>query len=240
MVTAIGEARFQRLLARSTPLTEADIRRLSPMLILSPHQDDETLGAGGLIATAAALGLRPRVAYLTDGGASHVGSPTWSRERLARLRAEEALAALGDLGVPPEDVQFLGWPDAAPHAPGDADHIATVAALKRWFTPASVWSTWSGEAHCDHLATAQLAEAYRGEVPGFAYVVWGWNEVALDDFDQPLSLHCPNTVGPRTRAVARHASQLGNLITDAPDAFRLPPEVVAVTARTSEVYFQLP
>ena len=86
MVAPLGEERFQRLLARSTPMDVAELRRLSPMLILSPHQDDETLGCGGLLATVSALGLRPRVAYLTDGSASHRGSTYWTRERLARLR----------------------------------------------------------------------------------------------------------------------------------------------------------
>jgi LmbE family N-acetylglucosaminyl deacetylase len=244
MVTAIGEARFQRLLALSRPFDEADLRRLSPMLILSPHQDDETLGAGGLIATAAALGLAPRVAYLTDGGASHLGSRTWSREQLARLRRLEAIAALGELGVPPDDILFLGWRDAKPHAVGSLERDDTVSALKRWTAdrpPASVWSTWAGERHCDHLATAEVAEAFRDStVAGFAYVVWGWNEAALDDLADPRALFCPSTVERRVRALARHASQTTDLITDAPQAFRLPREVSAVTTRTSELYFEQP
>jgi LmbE family N-acetylglucosaminyl deacetylase len=247
MVTAVGEARFQRLLARSRPFDEADLRRLSPLLIVSPHQDDETLGAGGLIATASALGLRPRVAYLTDGGASHRGSSYWTRERLARLRAEEAIAALGDLGVPPDDILFLGWRDAQPHPLGSIERDNTVTALKRWTAdraPASVWSTWAGEAHCDHLATAQVAEAFRASSDprpaGFAYVVWGWNEEGLENAGDPRSLACPATVELRVRALARHASQTTDLIADAPQAFRLPADVAAVTSRTSEVFFGLP
>ncbi len=246
-MTAVGEARFQRLLARSRPLDEADLRRLSPMLILSPHQDDETLGAGGLIATAAGLGLRPRVAYLTDGGASHVGSPTWSRKRLAGVRAEEAIAALAELGVPPEDVLFLGWPDAKPFPVGSSEYADAVLALKRWTADrpvASIWSSWSGEAHCDHLAAAGLAEAFRNasdpKPAAFAYVVWGWKEAALDDVAAPRSLFCPATVNARAKALARHASQTTDLIADAAKGFRLPREVAAVTARTSELYLEAP
>ncbi len=245
-MTAVGEARFQRLLARSRPLDEADLRRLSPMLILSPHQDDETLGAGGLIATAAGLGLRPRVAYLTDGGASHVGSPTWSRERLAALRAKEAVAALGDLGVPAEDVLFLGWRDAEPHPAGSNAYDEALLALERWTAdrpPASVWSTWVGEAHGDHVATARVGEAFRAASDptpaAFAYIVWGWKEAALDDVAEPRSLYCPATVERRARALARHASQTTDLIADAAKAFRLPCAVAAVTARTSELYLEL-
>ena len=188
--------------------------------------------------------MRPRVAYLTDGGASHLGSRSWTREQLARLRSREAVAALGDLGVPPDDILFLGWRDAKPHAVGSLERDNTVLALKRWTAdrpPASIWSTWSGEAHCDHLATAQVAEAFRAAtVAGFSYVVWGWNEEALDDLADPRSLFCPATVDLRVRALRRHASQTTDLINDAAQAFRLPPEVAAVTSRTSEVYFGLP
>ncbi len=247
MVSAIGEARFQSLLVRSTPLDEAELRRLSPMLIISPHQDDETLGVGGLLATASGLGLRPRVAYLTDGSASHRGSTYWTRERLARLRKLEAIAALGDLGVPPGDILFLDWRDARPHPVGSIEHDNAVLALKRWTAdrpPASVWSTWDGEKHCDHEAAAGVAELFRaGADPrptGFAFVVWGWNEDALDTAANPRSLTCPETVWIRGRALARHESQTTNLISDAAEAFRLAPEVALVTTRTSEVYLELP
>lgn len=40
-------------------------------LILSPHPDDETLGAGAVVSEAAKAGRLAGVAYLTDGGASH-------------------------------------------------------------------------------------------------------------------------------------------------------------------------
>ena len=246
VVSAVGEARYRRLLGRSRPFDEAELRRLSPMLILSPHQDDETLGAGGLIATASALGLRPRVAYLTDGGASHRGSPSWTRERLARLRAEEAIAALDDLGVPPEDILFLGWRDAAPHAAGSIEHDNTVTALARWVAdrpPASIWTTWVGEPHCDHAAAAGVAAAFRETrdppIPGFAFLTWGWNDDALDAAPNPRSLFCPATVEVRGRALARHRSQTTDLIGDAPQAFRLPREFAAVTTRTSEIHLEL-
>ncbi len=247
MVSPLGGERFERLLARSAPLDEADLRRLAPMLILSPHQDDETLGCGGLLATAAALGLRPRVAYLTDGGASHLGSSYWTRERLARLRMEEAVAALGVLGVPPDDILFLGWWDAKPHPVGSIEHDNTVLGLKRWTAdrpPASIWSAWAGEAHCDHAAAAGVAAALRDSIDprpaGFSFIVWGWKEESLEDAPGPRSLFCPGTVETRTRALARHQSQTTDVISGAAQAFTLPLEVAALTTRTSEIYLELP
>jgi LmbE family N-acetylglucosaminyl deacetylase len=243
----VGDARFQRLLARARPFDEAELRRLSPMLILSPHPDDETLGCGGLIATAAALGLAPRVAFLTDGAASHRGSPSWPRRRLACLRRTEAIAALNDLGVPPGDVLFLDWPDAAPFDRDGPEHGEAVSALTRWTAdrpPASVWSSWSGEAHCDHVAADGVAEAFRSSLSprpkGFAFIVWGWTEAALDAAPNPRSLACPDTVDARARALARHRSQTTDLIGDAEVAFTLPPEVAAIVARPFEIHLELP
>ena len=247
MVSPIGEELYRRLLDRARPLDEDELRRLSPMLILAPHPDDETLGCGGLIATGSALGLRPRVAYLTDGGASHRGSTYWTRERLTRLRKEEAIAALRDLGVPPEDILFLDWRDAAPHPVGSIEHDNAVLALGRWTgdrRPASVWTTWAGEAHCDHAAAAGVADAFRKTrtppLAGFAFMVWGWREEALEDAPNPRTLSCPATVETRTRALARHQTQTTDMIDGAAEAFVIPPSVMALTSRTSEVYLELP
>lgn len=216
------------------------------MLILSPHPDDETLGCGGLIATASALGLRPRVAYLTDGDASHVGSRDWPRNRLGRLRQTEAIAALSDLGVPTDDVLFLGWRDAAPFPPSSVERTDTVPELGRWASfnpPTSVWSSWSGEGHCDHLAAAQVAASLRDALDprpaGFAFLVWGWLAETLDAAANPRSLACPATVEARTLALSRHRSQTTDMISDAAEAFTLSAEVKAITTRTSEIYLEL-
>ena len=145
MVKALGHAAWRKLRQGARPLDDARLAALSPLLVLAPHQDDETLGCGGLLATASRLGLEPRVAYLTDGAASHLGSPTWPRARLARARRREALAALAVLGVPQAQVQFLDWPDAHPFAADSADYRRSMAQLTAWMArvrPASVWAPW--------------------------------------------------------------------------------------------------
>ena len=247
MVAALGEAVFRDLLARCRPIEAAELRALSPMLILSPHPDDETLGCGGLLATASDLGLRPRVVYLTDGDASHRGSSYWTRERLGRLRRQEAIAALADLGVPPDDILFLGWRDAAPFPPGSIERDNTVLGLQRWTAfqpPASLWSPWSREGHCDHLAATEVAASLREALDprptAFSFVVWGWLLAELAQAESPRSLECAATVEVRTRALARHQSQTTDLISDATEAFTLSREVKAITQRTSEIYLELP
>jgi LmbE family N-acetylglucosaminyl deacetylase len=248
VVTAIGQPAWERLARSARPVDEARLRALSPMLILSPHPDDETLGCGGIIAAAADLGLRPRVAYLTDGSASHPGSAAWPRARLARIREREALGALAVLGVPRADVLFLRWRDAAPFAPGSAGYARTLKRLSTWassFAPRSVWSPWAGEAHCDHAAANGIARDLETSLeprPLFmTYLVWGWARRDLADHHgaaRVWRLACGGTVPRRIHALSRHRTQMASGTGDAPRGFRIPPKLAALARRPSEIHLE--
>ena len=248
MVNAIGHRTWLELKRRSRPIDEASLRALSPILVLSPHQDDETLGCGGVIATASRLGLRPRVAFLTDGSASHEGSPTWPPARLAATRRGEALAALAVLGVGPEDCLFLDWSDASPLAHDDPAYARTLDRLAGWaagFAPRSLWSSWREEAHCDHVAASELAADLVGRLPSITacmeFLVWGWKaRRARFDGKAVWSLACADTVARRREALACHRTQMTDLIDDARTAFRIPPALAALTDRPVEIYLEVP
>jgi len=111
--------------AAGTPRTVEDLPRISldghqRLLVLAPHEDDETLGPAGLIMAAKAQGLAVRVVIETNGDGYvfatmqefHRLFPT-SRDyvRMGGVRQEESLAALATLGVTPEEVIFLSYPD---------------------------------------------------------------------------------------------------------------------------------
>jgi LmbE family N-acetylglucosaminyl deacetylase len=248
MVEAIGDETWRKLLARARTLDEGQLRALSPMVVLAPHPDDETLGCGGLLATASQLGLQPRVAFLTDGAASHADSPTWPKARLVEARTAEALAALAELGVGEDHALFLGWPDSAPYPIGSAEHLATVSTLCAWFagfTPKSLWAPWSQETHCDHEAAADLADAVRraGALPlrRMDFMVWGWNSDTLlggHGAQRIWALPCGAQIDRRRRALSRHRTQAPGLITDAAWSFLIPPELAALTERPTEVFLE--
>lgn len=245
-MTAVGHRTWLNLRKRAHPLDRARLVALSPVLVLAPHQDDETLGCGGLLATASQLGLRPRVAFLTDGSASHTGSPTWPPQRLADARRREATRALALLGVPKSDMLFLGWSDAQPHAADGPDYGATLRRLTRWadgFAPRSLWSPWLGERHCDHAAAAHvaadLARRLSPKPVRMDYLVWGWTEASLARAGGVAwALDCPQTTSARRRALACHRTQMTALITDAEAGFRIPPRLAALTERPTEVYLE--
>jgi LmbE family N-acetylglucosaminyl deacetylase len=249
VVKAIGEAARRALQAHARPLDAARLRALSPLLFIVPHPDDEVLGCGGLIAEASDRDLDVRVVYLTDGAASHRGSPTWPPDRLARTRRAEALSALTVLGVAPEDVLFLDWPDAAPHPPLSPAFTRSVETVIRWLRdspPLSVWAPYREEGHCDHRAAWALARAVRrlcrSPPPALLeYLVWGWNDsgVAEDLRDRTVwRLACARQIARRRRALACHATQLGGLIGDAAQSFTLPDTLTALTDCPSELYLE--
>ena len=106
------------------------LNKTDRLLILSPHPDDETLGAGGLMAQAADLGIPVRVVFMTNGDGSLATRlvqdanfveelakgqdpkrPRNIYQQIAPMRQKEALAALGKLSVSKANVTFLGYPD---------------------------------------------------------------------------------------------------------------------------------
>ncbi len=95
---------------------EADDR----ILILAPHPDDESIATGGLIQKAVALGLPVHVVFLTYGDNNETSFIVYRRRPTLRakevqgmglVRHDEAVAATGVLGLRPDQLTFLGYPD---------------------------------------------------------------------------------------------------------------------------------
>jgi LmbE family N-acetylglucosaminyl deacetylase len=94
--------------------------RNARLMVLAVHPDDESIAAGGLIQQALAAGANVRIVFITDGDNNpwpqRYIEKRWTiarndRMRWGRRRREEALSALGVLGVKPEEAVFLGLPD---------------------------------------------------------------------------------------------------------------------------------
>jgi LmbE family N-acetylglucosaminyl deacetylase len=181
-------------------------------LVLAPHPDDETLGAGALIAQTAKAGRLAGLVYLTDGSGSHDTAPGRSGKLVASRKREAATALHRLTGSRAQPPLHLDWKDAAPAQPGDrAFDQATrwLAALcHRWQVDALA-VTASHEPHCDHDAAAQLAYAVRKKAGGrlivAEYVVWTH---APDHRTHRALRTDPMLRGQRRHALAAHRSQL--------------------------------
>lgn len=194
-------------------------------LVLAPHPDDETLGAGALIAHTAACGRLGGIVYLTDGTGSHPASTP----RVAATRRAEALNAIRRLGAGNVAVDWIGWPDACPHPPASlafARDAAWLAALLRRRRIDAIAVADRTESHCDHVAAYHLAEA-AAHIAGrrvslFAYHVWSKAPVGVRRIATP-----PMAPGRRRHALRAHRSQMTSLLGE---GFRLPPETVRMAS----------
>jgi len=186
--------------------------RSARWLVIAPHADDETLGAGALIHQASAAKRLAGVVVLTDGAGSHDHPDLASRARLIRTRRLEAGRAVrrlaGAAAAPPV---FLDWPDAQPASPGSMMFEATarcVAALCRDRRVDAIAVTAPEDPHCDHQAAAQLARRAAGiarrPVAVFDYVVWG----APPSGSKLRITTRPLRAGVRAYALSAHQSQL--------------------------------
>ncbi len=90
------------------------------ILLVAPHPDDEALGAGGLVQSAASAGASLRIVYLTQGESNEVSSIFYRRKPLllksdfirnGRIRRAEAVDAMASLGLDASNLIFFGYPD---------------------------------------------------------------------------------------------------------------------------------
>jgi N-acetylglucosamine malate deacetylase 1 len=186
-------------------------------LVIAPHPDDETLGAGALIAETARSGQLHGLVYLTDGTGSHPPGTAG----LARARQREAGHALHRLGGDRSMIDRLGWKDAHPH-PRDSSEFRRAAqrlgARLRDRRINAIAVSDVQEHHCDHVAAWDLARAAirraRCRIALFSYHVWGTAP------DKAVRRYHTRRMLParRRHALRAHRSQLSPLFGD---GFRL-------------------
>jgi LmbE family N-acetylglucosaminyl deacetylase len=156
-------------------------------LVIAPHQDDETLGCGGLLVQKRLAGAPVRIAYITDGSASHPGHPTLTPATLAALRQGEARRAMHLLGVEENALFFLGVGDGtlAQLDPPAATVVAgKIAGLLRQVRPDEIFLPMRDDGSSEHEAAfvlVQRALDLAGMRPRLLeFPVWSaWNPLRL-------------------------------------------------------------
>lgn len=211
------------------------------LLVVSAHPDDETVGAGGLIATAARIGVPVMVLVASDGEASHPRSVTHTAQQLADIRRAEVRAAIGRLH-PHAEVRLLGLPDGqlSDNLPTLSTVIADLAAgCSHVITP------WRGDRHPDHEACAKAATeaiAGLGQPPElWQYPIWAWHWADPDSPDIPWAhMQCVVLSNAdrlaKLAAIRMHVSQHLPLSDKAGDEAILSPATLAYFTRDYETF----
>ena len=211
---------------RWAALPELDTAGMPALLVVSAHADDESLGAGGLLAAAAARGVPVTVAIVTDGAASHPGSPTVTPAELAARRRIEARAAL-DAVAPGARLVLLDHPDGGVREARDAVRADLAALLAEAASGIWVAAPWRGDGHRDHRVTGEVvaelvaAQAAERGIRLVEYPVWMWHWATPDDPRVPWADLRALPLDPAARqakraAIDAHASQVRPL-SDAPE-----------------------
>lgn len=171
-------------------------------IVLAAHPDDESLGAGGLLARLHAAGATVRVLLCTAGEASHPGSPTMTPEQLAAVRLREFGAALTHLLGHPE-WQCLGLPDGKLGTHREQIRTAVLDAAADCGRAAGgvvLVAPYRSDGHTDHDVLGSVA-AELSAAAGYGlleYPIWYWLWAvpgAPDGAAAPAAPGAPDTAG---------------------------------------------
>ncbi|MDE4543512.1 PIG-L family deacetylase [Thermoanaerobacterium sp. R66] len=92
------------------------------ILVIVPHPDDESLGMAGVIQRAISQNIPVKVVIVTNGDSykkaaavltGHVNPTPSDFYKLGLQRQSESIAAMAELGLPKNDVVFLGFADGS-------------------------------------------------------------------------------------------------------------------------------
>jgi LmbE family N-acetylglucosaminyl deacetylase len=215
---------WSRRITDLPPFTWPAARRL---VVVSPHPDDETLGAGGLIAAAVDRGLAVVVVAVTDGEAAAPVDGLAAVRRLELATAMRRLDPCADIGV-----VHLGLPDGAV-----ASHVPRLAAMLDEELDGTdlVACPLPDDGHPDHEATstATIVAATRvgAAVRMFPVWAWHWHDPSTSSINRGSRLPLAADVRTRKRAaIACYESQLSG------DEPVVPSHVVARLDRANEVF----
>jgi LmbE family N-acetylglucosaminyl deacetylase len=219
-------------------------------LVVAPHEDDETLGCGGLIALLRQRDMTVNVMFTSDGSGSHPNSLAYPPDALRDLRETEAFSATAILGVDPAHLTFLRLPDTNVPHPGDdrfQDAVCRFRDAANLETVDTLVMPWRRDPHSDHRATWHIVSAALENmvrrIRVIEYPIWVWDLGKPDDLPMPGEMHgwrldISSVLDQKLAAIDVYRSQVTDMISDDPSGFRLQPETLAHFSHDREVYLE--
>ena len=235
----------------AVPLTPEQIKEFGSVLVVAPHQDDESLGCGGTIALLKMADITVTVLFTSDGSMSHPNSKKYPEEKLILLREQEAVNALKILGAKKEDIIFLRLKDSMLPTTDDVGFdsaVDVVSGILSKLSPCTIILPWRRDPHHDHRATWQILDRalskFSKPVRVLEYFVWLWERAVNAELPGPAEgmmwkVAIGNVMDKKTAAINAHVSQTTNLISDDPDGFMLSGHMLGHFHNPYEYFFEL-
>ena len=159
-----------------------DTSRFSKVLIISPHPDDEVFGCGGLMQSLVLAGKQVEVIIMSKGEAVHRYCCPNEESVIVEARAELTDVANGVLGIAPEHIHRLDFPDGDfASAIGNEALVSVLDGLIKAIAPTEVLIPHPYENSPDHVAATQIVDSIlqRYPVKTFYYCVWTWYHMPI-------------------------------------------------------------
>jgi LmbE family N-acetylglucosaminyl deacetylase len=188
----------------------ADVKR---MVVVAPHPDDDVLGCGGTIACKVQEGWQVFIIYVTTGGNSHarvlgiLNAPTPAQ--LAEIRKAEAISAAQVLGVPAQNLIFLGLnSDFLRKHPNEAGaRLANVLSATR---PDMLFYPMVLDTHPTHKSTGLIVESLKNIDPEpirLRYWIWRESEPSETGY-KTVRYSIKSVLRLKEQALQQHKSQI--------------------------------
>lgn len=203
----------------------ADHDRTRRLVVVSAHPDDESLGVGGLIATAHRAGVEVYVVLLTAGEASHPPGREVTRQALATERLGEMQQAVALL-APGAPVVFLGAPDGGV-AEVEGQMVVALRDIVGEGDGTLLVAPWRHDGHPDHdaagRAAAEVARLSAARLVEYPLLMWRLRDPEQAPWEQMVRLDLgADVLATKLAAIRAHTSQLRALSPDDPPALSGP------------------
>jgi len=217
-------------------------------MVFAPHQDDETLGCGGMIAFKREQKVPVWVVFLADGQGSHRNHPRIKPKELIQIRKQEAVTALTTLGVELSEIHFLDQPDGSLSNLSEDERQHTLerlVQLLRTLKPQEVYVPYRKDGQSDHEAAYALAQAAivesKLEVELLQYPIWAmwypWRfEIKSPELANAYRLPLNQVWDKKRRALEAYRSQY--LPLDSESESSLPPNFLKLFLSSDEIFFK--
>ena len=196
------------------------------ILVVTPHPDDETFTSGGTLALLAAKGNDIQVViYTTDNAGSR--DPEMTKDRLKGIRRAEEEEACRILGIPKENIHWLGHDDGMLEYVDRRELTRQVAREIRRFKPHALFSVDPGSPYeqyhkSDHRSGAMITvdairaarwRLYFPELEAEGFEAWSVPLVFFYYSASPnYTVDITDVAEKKARASAAHISQFGALV----------------------------
>ncbi len=196
------------------------------ILVVTPHPDDETFTSGGTLSILAANGNDVHVViYTTDNAGSR--DPTMTKDRLKTIRRAEEEEACRILGIPVENIRWLGHDDGMLEYVDRRELTRQVAREIRRVRPEALFSVDPGSPYeqyhkSDHRSGAVITvdairaarwRLYFPELEAEGFEAWSVPLVFFYYSANPnYTVDITDVAEKKARASAAHISQFGAMV----------------------------